>query len=71
MWIRIASKGYVFGYIYESLFKYYFHENNVTSTKDKTMKVKIWSYTFRKHKDLYEKYNYVHVGFLSLELCIF
>lgn len=71
MWIRIAKAGYDFDYIYKPLFKYHFHENNVTGTKDKTIKVIDMEYTFKKHMDLYEKYNYVHIGFFRLGVMYF
>jgi glycosyltransferase involved in cell wall biosynthesis len=66
MWIRVAGRGYDFGYIFKPLFKYYFHSNNVSSVIDIIHKAKDMEYTFKKHKDLYKKHNYVHVGLFRL-----
>jgi len=71
MWIRISRVGYDFDYIYKPLFNYHFHENNVTNTGDKTMKVRDMEYTFKKHKDLYNQYNYAHIGFFRLGVMYF
>lgn len=71
MWIRIAGYGYDFGYICKPLFKYYFHNNNVTNTASKIMKVRDMEYIFEKHKNLYEKYNYMYIGFFRLGVMYF
>jgi len=67
MWIRVCKNDYKIYFINETLFNYHFHGANVTkSTKDNLLKVRDAEYVFEKHRDLYEKYNYVHVGYFRL-----
>jgi len=71
MWIRIAKAGYSIDYIYQSLFRYQFHEDNVTKTAGKMVKVIDMEHLFLKHQDLYLKYNYVHIGYFRLGVMYF
>lgn len=71
MWIRIAKAGYDIDYIYKPLFRYHFHEDNVTKTTGILSKVKDVEYMFRKHKDLYLKYDYVYIGYFRLGVMYF
>lgn len=71
MWIRIAKAGYDMDFISKPLFKYYFHNENVTKTSKKDIRVKDAEYVFSKHQDLYLKYNYVHVGLFRLGVMYF
>ncbi len=72
MWIRIAKAGYDLCFVNQILFNYHFHSNNVTKAKkDKLIKVRDAEYVFYKHNDLYEKYNYLHVGHFRLGVMYF
>lgn len=71
MWIRISRAGYDIDYIYKSLFRYYFHDDNVTKTSGGSVKVKDMEYILLKHQDLYLKYNYVHIGLFRLGVMYF
>lgn len=72
MWIRICRNGYKIHFIEKPLFNYYFHDTNVTkATKDSLIKVRDAEYVFEKHRDLYEKYEYVHVGWFRLGVMYF
>lgn len=66
MWIRIAKAGYKIDYLYKSLFRYQFHKDNATKTINKIAKVLDMEYLFLKHRDLYLKYNYEHLGYFRL-----
>jgi glycosyltransferase involved in cell wall biosynthesis len=71
MWIRVAKAGYVIDHIYKPLVRYHFHKENATKTLGYLSKIADVEYVFKKQKDLYKKYNYVHVGFFRLGVMYF
>jgi glycosyltransferase involved in cell wall biosynthesis len=72
MWIRICKAGFDIDFVYEPLFNYYFHSYNATKTlTDKFIKIKDMEYIFKKHYDLFLRYNYVHVGYFRLGVMYF
>ncbi len=72
MWIRVCENNFKISFINKPLFNYHFHDNNVTkATKDSLLKVKDAEYVFNKHRNLYEKYDYVHVGWFRLGVMYF
>lgn len=72
MWIRICKNNFKINFIDKPLFNYHFHDSNVTkATKDKLIKVRDAEYVFNKHHELYEKYDYVHIGWFRLGIMYF
>lgn len=72
MWIRICKNNFKIEIMNDILFNYHFHDSNVTKAqKDSLLKVRDAEYVFNKHQDLYEKYNYVHVGWFRLGVMYF
>jgi len=71
MWIRIFKAGYAIDYIYKPLFRYHFHKENSTKILAYNTKIKDVEYVLEKHKDLYLKYNYAHIGFFRLGVMYF
>jgi glycosyltransferase involved in cell wall biosynthesis len=71
-WINVCKAGYNIDFVYESLFNYYFHDSNTTKIlKDKLAKAKDALYVFIKYQDLYNKYNYIHIGYFRLGVMYF
>lgn len=70
-WLRIAGAGYNFFYIKEPLFKYYFHENNVTKNIGLLKKIENMEIIFQKNIKTYEKYKYLHIGYFRLGVMYF
>lgn len=72
MWIRILKNDYNFESINKPLFNYYFHDLSASkATNNKIVKVKDVEYVINKHFDLYEKYNYQHIGYFRLGIMYF
>jgi glycosyltransferase involved in cell wall biosynthesis len=71
MIIRIASSGYEFDFINEVLFKYYIHENNITTrdkypSSEKSLKLaKQYRDFINKHKHLFEKDKKIYSNHLN------
>ncbi len=55
MWIRISQK-YDFDFVSEPIFKYYFHQQNLSRSKNFLEKIKDNKYIIEKHKAIYKKY---------------
>jgi glycosyltransferase involved in cell wall biosynthesis len=55
LWIRISQK-YRIDFVYEPLFKYYFHQRNVSLTSEVHRKIQDYEYLCKKHSKYYLKY---------------
>ncbi len=71
MWIRIIEAGYNIDHVCKPLFKYHFHKENTTKKSSAIIKIKDAEYVFEKHKNLYLKYNYIHIGYFRLGVMYF
>jgi glycosyltransferase involved in cell wall biosynthesis len=71
MWIRIAKNGYNFAFVSDPLLKYYFHNASTTSFLGDVGKAKDAEYIFKKHYNLYEKFNFLYAGLFRIGALLF